>query len=278
MQFKEPMLAQSFDVEKHNPFPCEAEPKLNGVRITSLVENNEVTFYTRKGKMLLFPHLVEPLLQVANGESLVFDGELLGQTLSHVMNQLFRKYNRDLTGINYHLFDGMTEEQWNTEITPSLLERKSELKKRCNRSSTPSIQYVELFDCENYRVAQKLQKRFLKQYGKRCDGLILKTNTPYEWKKSNNWLKFKPFETYDVPIVGLIEGTGQYEDHLGAFVVELNKVQFKVGTGLTRIQRKEYWLNRYKLLGKIVEIKCAEVTKAGALSHPVFLNWREDKD
>jgi len=96
------------------------------------------------------------------------------------------------------------------------------------------------------------------------EGLVLTT--------PEKWLKVKSSETHDVVITELIEGTGQFEGCLGAFMTSKGKV----GTGFTHTDRKDYF--RPELVGTVIEVECMELTEAGKFRHPRFIRLRFDKD
>lgn len=86
--------------------------------------------------------------------------------------------------------------------------------------------------------------------------------------------KVKNIITYDVEIIDIIEGTKKNTGKLGAFVVQLDKARFRVGTGLTDKERKEYFTK--DMIGKIIEVSGMELTTLGKLRHPRFIRLRED--
>lgn len=107
-------------------------------------------------------------------------------------------------------------------------------------------------------------KRYLKEVvDMGYEGLVL--------RQKNKWLKVKKHETYDVPILGLQEGTGKYVGMLGAFKTPMGNV----GTGFTDAERKEYY--NKKMLGQTIEVQCMEVTSDNKFRHPRFVRTRFDK-
>ena len=81
--------------------------------------------------------------------------------------------------------------------------------------------------------------------------------------------KVKNTETYDVPVLGCIEGEGKYVGMLGAFVTEMGNV----GTGLSDSQRREFWAKP----PLTIEVECMELTPDGKFRHPRFKRERFDK-
>lgn len=84
-------------------------------------------------------------------------------------------------------------------------------------------------------------------------------------------LKIKPFETYDVFITGLQEGTNKNKGKLGALITDMGKI----GTGFTDKDRTELW--NPDIIGEVVEVECMHLTDNGKFRHPRFKRIRYDK-
>lgn len=67
-------------------------------------------------------------------------------------------------------------------------------------------------------------------------------------------------------------------DILGALIVSDNNISFSVGSGFTEEQRKNLWVIRDSLVGKLVKVKYMEVGVKDKPRHPVFLGFREEDD
>lgn len=86
--------------------------------------------------------------------------------------------------------------------------------------------------------------------------------------------KLKQKLTFDCIVNGIQEGTGKHKDRMGALIVILDGVQFKVGTGFTDKLREEF--NDHSIIGKIIEVEAMEQLPSGKLRHPRFIRIRED--
>jgi ATP-dependent DNA ligase len=73
-------------------------------------------------------------------------------------------------------------------------------------------------------------------------------------------------------------GTGKNANRLGNFIVDVDGVKVNVGEGITDKQRDEFWQNKNKLIGKIIEVKFQEKTPDGSLRFPRFVRHRMDKE
>ena len=111
------------------------------------------------------------------------------------------------------------------------------------------------------------------------EGIIVKKiDAPYEFKRSNYWLKFKNKDTLDVKITGYYAGEKgtKYENTLGGLILDYNGSELRCGSGFTDEERDEIWKIRKDLNGMVCEISYMEETKTGSLRHPVFERFRFD--
>lgn len=100
----------------------------------------------------------------------------------------------------------------------------------------------------------------------RYEGLVL--------RNENTWLKVKPEETFDVPILAFKEGTGKFKGTLGSLLTPKGWV----GTGFTDEERAYIWNNQTELLNSIIEVSCMHLTKELRFRHPRFIRFRPDKE
>lgn len=81
--------------------------------------------------------------------------------------------------------------------------------------------------------------------------------------------KVKPVHTYDVEVIGAIDGKGRHIGRVGALITDMGNV----GTGLTDKDREEFqrdWKG-------IIEVACMGLTPSGKFRHPRFIRRRLDK-
>ena len=79
-------------------------------------------------------------------------------------------------------------------------------------------------------------------------------------------VKIKPFIEISLEVKDYEEGTGRNKGKLGAIIAEgiddEKKFKTNVGSGFTDLQREEFWEDREKLIGQIIEIRADSISKS----------------
>lgn len=138
----------------------------------------------------------------------------------------------------------------------------------------PEWSVVEQFSSVQWK---RVWKWFVEKGG--FEGLVFRDSTSM-WEAPVG--RIKKLFTMDYVMMGVVEGGGKNKGRLGAIVAGLyddgELVEIcRVGGGFTDQTRAEIWEDRYPLMGRVFEAGGAKVFKSGALRHPQFLRWREDK-
>jgi DNA ligase-1 len=293
-------------------WPCIVTEKLDGIRRVLVKQNGVCSFYSRSG------HKDEGLIDILKEakhlpDNFVYDGELLAagifkdciaqrQATNSIANSKGTK-----TGLTFNVFDMIpVDDFYNGVCALTAKERKIRL------GATLMDDSIQLLD-ENwpmlinaFGIYEDLQ--FIKAvpilgvvnnldevtpivekiWAAGGEGVMLNTVLgPYEIKRSKQLLKVKHTEEHILPIVNFIEGSGKYEDSLGALVVLYTDKQGRqsylgVGSGLTDDQRREIWSNPELYLGLMVEIECfgESTNSAGStsLNCPIFKRFVGDNE
>jgi DNA ligase 1 len=275
------MLAQPF---RSYPDMFILEPKYDGMRILGDTSTGEL--FSRKGKRVEgFDLIEEEIRKLPSGY--MIDGELLAgakgkkiQTFNNLMTQAFAKTSGKqgiLFAFDLFFKDGDPRNQ---------LDRINELNKMFSEFSLFSIKKTpssEVISEARYAT------RYIESFYNKClndgfEGVIVKDlDGSYEFKRSYNWQKIKPIETYDLPVIAIESGGDdtKYEEMVGALVCDFNGVEVRVGSGLSDAQRLDWFMNPDKIVGKTIEVIAQEKTenKQGttSLRFPRLKLIREDK-
>lgn len=272
--------------------------KLDGTRLVAVVDD-KIELFTRQGQLVTgMVDIEEELKQLPKGY--VYDGELIAEVKSELESKdLFRetisRARRDgtKTGIIYHIFDMVRIDEFKRGIgSVPAWERKQQLHKIFKdnqldqKHSFKWLKEVEvLYEGDNEEFIQMYLDSITNMGG---EGIMINiSNAPYECKRTKNLLKVKKFNTADVRITDVYEGTGKYVGKLGGISIQFeHKGQLwncDVGSGFTDEEREFYWQDKDKLLNKIVEIKYFEISQdtngVYSLRFPTWIGRiRDDKD
>lgn len=111
------------------------------------------------------------------------------------------------------------------------------------------------------------------------EGIILKDiEAAYEFnKRSATLLKVKEEIEKDLLVVDIVNGEGKYSTTTGAIVCQDKNGNEVSVSGMTDLQRNEWWETPDKILGKVVTIKAKNELESGQLREPRFYCVRYDK-
>lgn len=273
------------------------EVKLDGVRVIAVISGSSVTLYSRNGKVFEnFPQIEDAIREQrktfqysrGTGGHFVLDGEIVGESFQKLMRQAHRKSDAKTEGMVYHIFDilplvDFQRGYWNAQQHKRIAwleSAKSSLDSEtgCLRIM-PGLD-VDLDTSEGHDIMRRFGEDSVKQG---YEGIMIKSlDAPYECKRSDFWMKWKPTITVDLSIVGFEPGTGRNAGRLGAIICEGvdndRNIRVNVGTGFSDSDRDSYWANRDRLLGVVAEVQADAVTQnqdgSYSLRFPRFVRFR----
>ena len=272
------------------------EVKLDGVRVLAVVSGSGCTLYSRNGKVFEnFPQIAEyvELHRQAfqhgnkNGGRFVLDGEIVGESFQKLMKQAHRKSDAETSGMVYHVFDIIPLDDFERGFWNAQQYKRIEMLERA-RSALPDAGMVKIMNGLDVDLdtaeGHDIMHRFAEDaVAEGFEGIMIKSmDAPYECKRSDFWMKWKPTITVDLNIVGFEEGTGRNTGRLGAIICEGvdndRNIRVNVGSGLSDSDRDEYWSARDDLLGCVVEVQADAVTQnqdgSYSLRFPRFVRFR----
>lgn len=301
------MLGTLFDdVPAHKiKWPCIVTEKLDGIRRVLVKENGVCRFYSRSGHE--DTGLIEIMAEAKYlPDNFVYDGELLAagefkdciaqrQATNSIANSKGVK-----TGLTFNVFDMVPVDDFYSGVS-----RVTAMNRKLRLGATFMDESIQLLGHEAWHqlipafgIYEDL--KFIKPvpilgvvkcldeitpiveqiWARGGEGVMLNTvNGPYEIKRSKDLLKVKHTEEHVLPVVDIIEGTGKYEDAMGAIVVAYTNKRGEqsylgVGSGFTDAQRRDIWDNPEKYIGRKAEIETfGESTNASgttSLNCPIF--------
>lgn len=268
--------------------------KLDGLRCVAFVhDNGEVEFFTRNGQTYdQVPDVAADLLKIP-ARNVAYDGELIAVSKSADCNEVFRETSSVArkdgvkTGLIYHVFDRVPLYNFLDGFYDApCINRKLSLAADILSSNLTWVSEVKMLYVGDDQNAISAWVKVASKY--RWEGLMLNDyEAPYTAKRVKDLLKAKEFITVDVRVTGMYEGTGENVGRLGGINVEFDVdgvvCKSNCGSGFTHEQREKYWADPSQLIGKIVELKCFEVSTNSdgcrSLRFPTWLDIiRFDKD
>jgi len=270
--------------------------KLDGIRCI-LIFDPEPAFFSRSGQPIL--DLVELVDQVKHlPKNFVYDGELLLENTNNLKSEdLYRATvkvtNKDgeKKNILFNMFDMVDKECFKNGIDPtSCIDRKKHLKKTLENLHKKNIGLnlklvPMLYVGNDINEISRLQDQFARDGG---EGIMLNiANAPYECKRTKSLLKVKQFNTADVLVIDVEEGSGANRGRLGAVLVKFHgpdgeEYTVRVGSGFKLDEREKFWHDKDLILGKIIEIGYFELSRNQndenySMRFPTFKHVRHDK-
>jgi DNA ligase-1 len=273
----EPMLAKGYkDYMEDTFYPVFTQPKLDGIRVIAKPDG----LFTRNGKKHLnLEHVRKDLESIFKKyPTLVIDGEGYADKLSNDFNQIVHlikqqkpteQDRRDSAKvIKYHVYDCYFSDQPDMPFDERNAKIKSILK------DVKSVQLVDTYKVQTEAELNEYYSIFLEEG---YEGQMIRTNTPYENKRTKALLKRKEFVDEEFKIVDVEEGVGNRAGTAGAIVL-VNKQGSKFNSGIRG--NKEFVTsllkNKKKVVGKEATIRYQNLSPDGIPRFPVMIAIRSD--
>lgn len=269
-----PMLAHDFKKRGHNiEFPAFVQPKLNGVRcLAKKKSKGEIEFISRGGKSFeTLEHIACALLPIME-EGSVFDGELFTRrmTFQEIVSAVKRQ-QEDTPKIEYWIYDCILE--------GDPFESRNHTLAEIYRSNPRVFEGNPLHLVPTDSVADK--EEFLKRHEDFVrvgyEGTILRNKKGlYRCDfRSSDLQKYKDFVDEEFEIVGGKEGTGRAEGTIIWTCITKSGKEFDVRPQGVEEQRREWWENREKYVGKKLTVRYQNLSDDGIPIFPVGISLRD---
>lgn len=268
-----PMLAHRYDKDGHKMvWPALASPKLDGLRAICQIVNGKCTLWSRTRKQIKsVPHIVEALEKLFPNTNKTIDGELYVPNYRHDFEKIVSLVRQDEPEegyeiVEYHIFDIHNKDA-------SFSQRYGEMTSLFAGLPAPLVVVPHVWVNDEEEMMEAFQKYMADGY----EGLMLRNpSTPYECKRSFGLLKVKLMQDSEFKIVGIEEGRGRLQGHVGAFVCLLDNGQtFKAKPMGETSRLKEYFENPSLWREKFVTVQFQNLSAEGTPRFPVAKSIRE---
>lgn len=251
-----------------------ASRKCDGARCITIIDTfeNTIVFKSRQGKEFkTLDNLKNPLMSVfrnctpgkyvIDGEMCIVDGNG-DEHFNWIMREITRK-NHTIKNPHYKIFDILTYDQF----------------MGVEESAIFSIRYNILkdifIDCEWYSVLEQelitSQEDFDRWTKKASDGewegFMLRKNAVYKSGRTKDLLKVKKFQDNEYIVNDVVLGKATYNeggskeyDVVSALVISHKGNRVEVGSGLSKEQRINWYINPNEIIGKTITVQYFEET------------------
>ena len=191
-------------------FPAYMQPKLDGIRCIAIVKDGKCTLWSRTRKPInSVPHIIEAIeAQVKNDTTL--DGELYNHLYKNDFEKIVSAVRKDEPSlesllVQYHIYDVINDEPMSKRI--DTLHETVKVK-------------APLFPMQTVKVEEgaDLTYFFLMRKHGYEGAMIRNVDAKYVPKRSMDLQKLKEFQEKEFKIVGIEEGSGKLQGHVGSFV------------------------------------------------------------
>jgi len=269
-------LANSYDekmAKKINIVDYFISRKLDGIRNLCIIDaHGEPTYFSRAGNEFLTLKNLDSEIISLGLKNMVLDGEICmmdkngAENFQGVLKEIKRK-DHTIENPYFHIFDILTIEEFIRKegVTPF---------------SKRNIELENLFIGKNFKNISCLKQiRIVNQemltnhivIGKDCgwEGLILRKDSRYQGKRSNDVLKVKSFYDAEYTVVAvenainrvIVDGKETEEMMLKNVVIEHKGNRVQVGSGFTHEQKRYYFANPNEIIGKTICVAYFEETQ-----------------
>ena len=284
-----PGLIPTFDVALANAFEKHAHRidwdneewfysrKLDGVRVICRIEDREIKFFSRQGKEFHTLGEVAKDLKdhILHTENIVLDGELCivdkdgNEDFQSVIKEVRRK-DHTISSPIFKVFDCLTTEEFDSGTSErTFIERHNwfvlTLGKECLMDDAFSIEPVS-----HNRVINEEDVLSIVDVADEAgwEGIMIRKNTTYKGKRSNDILKCKKFidDEYIVkdietgPFRVIDKGTGLEAEivTMTNVIIEHKGNPVSVGSGFSIGDRQVYYNDPSKIVGKEITVQYFE--------------------
>ena len=263
-------------------FPAFIQLKMDGTYREIHVADGQVTGKTRSGEEYFNPVLFKEMMNFPNGYytgELTIDGEsrFTGNGLINSLNPPYEK-------ITFTVWDYLTDEDYLEKSKTPYYSRFESLSDIIEKRKSERVKLVPNYEVNSIDEALKYVSEWM-EHG--LEGGVLKDKQNcFKNGTSGTQLKIKLKVDAEMRITGFTEGTvgTKREGKIGAIQFSNDEGTVKGQcSGFSDAELDEFTKNKDNLIGKIISVEFNDIVKSEnndyyALSHPAFIEIRNDKD
>ena len=248
--------------------------KLDGVRcITIIDETGEIKFFSRGGNEFLTLDTLKADIKKLNLIDTVLDGEVCmmneeGQEdFQGIIKEIGRK-NHTIKNPKYLVFDCLTLDEFNIQTSSTDRKFRDHIAIAALLFSGIDLKNTSLLKQTLIESEDQLQTEITNSTAQGWEGLMLRKDTQYIGKRSDEILKVKKFWDAEYIVEGVENSTHRViedgreveEEMLGNIFITHKGNQVRVGSGFSIEQRRQFYKNPDQIIGKTITVQYFEET------------------
>ena len=268
-------LAKAYDEKTQKKVKWEdgwfVSRKLDGVRCVTIIDMfGEVKFFSRQGKEFLTLDNLKKDIKALGLTNTVLDGEVCivdengNEDFAGIIKEIKRK-DHTIEKPFYWMFDMLDLEDFNDKTSQDTFNmRISKLLNLTHEKPNELIGVLYQERCTDHIFSEMMAKSKANGW----EGLMLRKDTQYKGKRSDDILKVKQMFDDEYVVVDLendyhrviVGGQEVEEMMLKNVIIEHKGNRVQVGSGFSHEQRRHYFENPDEILGKQITVQYFEET------------------
>ena len=244
--------------------------KLDGCRCVCIIDGQgEPKFYSRVGNEFLTLDNLKPSIKKLGLVNTVLDGEICiidengNEDFTSIMKEIKRK-DHTINQPHYYIFDHLTLKEFESKTSTTKFGQRIANIESIVPDGLSGVSVLDQWIASD-KVFEDLMTQS-KEGG--WEGLMLRKNTTYKGKRSDEVLKVKAFKDAEYIVLDvesdiqrvIVEGAEVSELMLKNIIIEHKGNRVQVGSGFNHEQRRHYFNNPNDIIGKQVTIQYFEET------------------
>ena len=268
-------LAEIYDKNKKkiNEGKWYISRKMDGIRCIIMIYNGNIKCYSRLGRELFtlgkIKNEIKKYILPKLKENIVFDGELCiidkngDENFKEIMKH-FRKKNKDIEKPRYKIFDCIKYEDFIFGISKEKLSNRFE---RLNKLIDNRLKTLSILEQKKYNE-EIFKNEWNNSQKNKWEGLILRKDSVYKGKRTNEMLKVKKFNDDEFTVLKInigpfrildkVEKKEKIINTLTSVDIEYKGNVVSVGSGFTINEREYYMNNPEEIVGNKITVQWFE--------------------
>lgn len=247
--------------------------KLDGVRcIAVLKSNGDVKFYSRAGNEFeTLGMIADELKRIP--QDIILDGEICmigadgNEDFQGIIKEIKRK-NHTIRRPRFMVFDMLTHEEFGSQTSTRTFKERQNYMMGWFENYSGELDFVTPLEQTLIDTEEHLQHYMELAAKNKWEGLMIRKDATYQGKRSDDILKIKKMHDAEYVVIDIentfnrviVDGKEVEEEMMKHVIIEHKGNRVQVGSGFTLEEKRYYFKNPDKILGKQICVQYFEET------------------